>query len=188
MSTMGACVNGSLAQRVVKSLLPRRSEVVHPFIRAHRGTSCAGAREDSREEQRPLMHGSRKRPHRYARLLLPLDDLAEPTLRRRQARPLSHPPTTVSFERAPVCSRSRRATSQRAYARGDAQGPRLPLFFRRATAWVHIRNAAVRGSEDRQICHAACTKYACTCGCALRITRPRRCLSPELCSCGTSPR
>src|SRR5262245_20607943 len=46
------------------------SEVTHPFIRALRGTSCAGAREDPREGQRPLMHGSQQRPHEYARLPL----------------------------------------------------------------------------------------------------------------------
>jgi len=51
------------------------SEVTHPFIRAlvwHRG---AGAREDPKEEQRPLEDGSHVRPDINARLLLQLDDL-----------------------------------------------------------------------------------------------------------------
>jgi hypothetical protein len=47
------------------------SEVTHPFIRAHLGTSCAGAREDPREEQRPLMHGSRKAATRIRALAPP---------------------------------------------------------------------------------------------------------------------
>ena len=76
-TSQGARANGS-PQSVAKLILPRCcSEVTHPFIRALRGTSRAGAREDSRERQRPLVHGSRKRPHEYARLPLQLDDLTE---------------------------------------------------------------------------------------------------------------
>ena len=53
------------------------SEATHPFIRAHRGTSGTGAREDPKEEQRPLEDGSHVRPDISARLLLQLDDLSE---------------------------------------------------------------------------------------------------------------
>jgi hypothetical protein len=51
----------------------------HFYTRFIRGTSSAGARDDSREEQRFLRHGSHTRPGTSTRLLLQLDDRVGPT-------------------------------------------------------------------------------------------------------------
>ena len=103
---------------------PRRrsSEVTHTFIRAHPGTSGAGARDEPKEEQGPLSDGSHVRPELHARLLLQLDDLTTYTgaATDRAPWPLVLPVGLVEF--TTVDSRSGRATWQTASAPDAGRG------------------------------------------------------------------
>src|SRR5262245_57702479 len=73
----GECVNRTSSTGVASpSALPLAERGgSHFYTRSIRGTSGAGARDDSREEQRSLRHGSQTRPGTSTRLLLQLDDL-----------------------------------------------------------------------------------------------------------------
>jgi len=87
------------------------------------GTAGAGAREDPKEEQRPLENGSHVRPDISARLLLQLDDLTD--LHRGAGAGVGgrvrHGLRAPGFECIAVDSRPRRATSRTRCARDVEQ-------------------------------------------------------------------
>src|SRR4029450_4721183 len=100
---------------VSSSVFPRRARwipLLCALYRWHR--SGAGARDDSREEQRSLRHGSHTRPDTSARLLLQLDDpRSNPT----QSPAAFQPPlgcASDACESSPADSRCRLATSRTA--------------------------------------------------------------------------
>jgi transposase len=66
--------NGLALSSSTQSLAHGFSEVLPAYIRALSGTLCAGARDDTKEEQRRLDNGSHVRPRPLTRLLLQLDD------------------------------------------------------------------------------------------------------------------
>src|SRR5260370_19444641 len=82
------CARERVTSTCIVKRLASQSEVTPTFIRAlsvaPRG---AGARDDSREVQRSLRHGSQTRPRTSARLLLQLDDLFGPSLHTRRLVP-----------------------------------------------------------------------------------------------------
>ena len=75
---VSAGTSKSIARR--QALASQKRGGSHFYTRSIRGTSGAGARDDSREEQRFLRHGSHTRPGTSTRLLLQLDDRVGPTL------------------------------------------------------------------------------------------------------------
>ena len=187
----GVCARTGRTSSAVVKHVPRRpcSEVTHPFIRAlsvvpaHgriRRRSSALFRTALTCGQTPMRacSSSLTTSRTYAGARTPVSATASAT---------GAPP---GCECVAVDSRPRRATSRTTCAPDDAPGRRWPPSFRAGepSSCAHVRNASVRGSDARHTRQAACTSNDCRCGCALRMTRPRRCFSPELYSRGTRPR